>query len=86
MKIYDSVFSATDAEACRIVYNLFRLEKTKDKFQRQIGTDDCGAFAIAAATAIGFDSSVHIQQEKIWSHLLACFRKQYHFQLRLNND
>ena len=49
------------------------------KFQKQLGTDDCGAFAIAAATAIAFGinpSSVHFQQEKMRSHLLACFENQ----------
>ena len=49
------------------------------KFQKQIGTNDCGAFAIAAATAIAFGinpSSAHFQQKKMQSHILACFEKQ----------
>ena len=88
-KIYDSVFSATDAETCRTVYNIFQIGKKSKivfaKFQRQIGTDDCEAFAIAAATAIpaaiaiafGINpSGVHFQQEKMRSHILACFEKQ----------
>jgi len=83
VKIYDSLFSATDAETRRTIYNLFQIGKKPKivfaKYQRQIGTEDCGAFAIAVATAIAFGinpSSVYFQQEKMRSHLLACFEKQ----------
>ena len=71
MKVYDSLFSATDAETRRTIYNLFQIRKKPKiifaKFQKQLGTDDCGVFAIAAATAIAFGinpSSVHFQQER----------------------
>lgn len=49
------------------------------KFQKQLGTDDCGAFTIVVATAIAFGinpNSIHFQQGKMQSHLLACFEKQ----------
>ena len=46
--------------------------------RRQDGTNDCGVFAIAFATAIAFGqnpSRQNFQQEKMRSHLVNCFNK-----------
>ena len=82
IKIFDSVFTSTDAETHKIIVNLLQMTKnpkfTCAKIQRQIGTNDCGLFAIAVATSIAFGLNpvgVHFQQREMRHHLLGCFQK-----------
>ena len=55
VKVYGSVFNATEIEARKTFTNLFKLAKKPficEKFQKQIGHSDCGLFSIATTTAI----------------------------------
>jgi hypothetical protein len=49
-------------------------------FQRQVGSNDCGVFSIAAAVdlALGIDPcTVNYKQGEMRKHLLVCFKKQH---------
>ena len=56
--VYDSIFKKVDGETRKIIYNIFQLLPVSNvkvvKAQKQMGTKDCGLFAIAYATALAF--------------------------------
>lgn len=82
VEIYDSVFSSVSANTRNIVKNIFQPLLGKSprvqlvKTQKQIGSKDCGLFAIAMATAVlnGQDPKVvRFLQQSMRQHLMHCF-------------
>ena len=84
IKVYDSIYTTVAAETQEIIYNLFGNDGESDDdlvldvitMQKQVGGKDCGLFAIAVATAILFGKNIIntiFDQQKMRSHLLACF-------------
>ena len=50
---------------------------TMAEMSKQKGVNDCGVFAIAAATALAFDSDLlQVQQSRMREHLLICFERE----------
>ena len=81
VKVFDSFYTTIDEKTMEAIVNLFLLSDNPTlemvKIQKQKGSNDCGPYAIAVATAILHDVNLTITpfcQEKIWSHLLLCFR------------
>ena len=77
--VYDSIFNKVDGETREIICNVFRLLPVTNvkvvKAQKQMGTKDCGLFAIAYATALAFGqnpSKLKFRQESMRSHFVAC--------------
>ena len=78
LHLYDSVYSSVNEETREVINNLFDCsEIVLAKTQKQAGSKDCGAFAIAIATNILFDSSDSglVRQDTLRSHLLSCFEE-----------
>ena len=85
VEIYDSVYSSVNAKTRNIVKNLFQPISGKNprvqliKTQKQVGSHDCGLFAVAMATAIlnGHDpKTIRFHQQSMREHLIQCFEKQ----------
>lgn len=81
--IYDSVFSTVNNETAEVIKNLFEIrDKMRidiSKMQRQIGSQDCGIFAIAVSTVIlnGLDvSQITFSQKEMRGHLMSCFEAE----------
>ena len=80
MKIYDSVYCTIDRVTKVIIHNLFSASKAlKIKVlcpQKQVGTQDCGLFAIAYAISIAYGHGLtkKLDQQKMRHHLCTCFR------------
>lgn len=79
-----SLFKSVDEETKSIIFNLFQHDTASQpkiklvRSQQQKGTKDCGAFAIAMATAIALGrnpSSVTFRQEFMRAHLVDCLGK-----------
>ena len=78
IQIFDSLYSSVDKETQSIILNLFERngqpKLTMSKISKQEGVNDCGVFAIAAATALAFGSApVQLHQSGMRQHLLKCF-------------
>ena len=81
--VYDSLFAFLDKESIQVVENLFTCNNVKPsikmvKCQRQKGSKDCGVFAIAIATSLGFGlrpTRQVFKQDLMRSHLVNCFNK-----------
>ena len=78
IQIFDSLYSSVDKETQNIIFNLFESngqpKLTMSEISKQDGVNDCGVFAIAAATVLAFGSApVQLQQSGMRQHLLKCF-------------
>lgn len=75
--IYDSIFSVVADATKKVIRNLFKASEIEVmKTPKQTGSQDCGLFAIAYATALlnGIDvSNITFAQSKMREHLLSCF-------------
>ena len=77
--VYDSIFKNVDRETRKNICNIFQLLPVSNikvvKTKKQIGTKDCGLFAIAYATALALGqdpSKLSFHQESMRSHFVAC--------------
>ena len=77
--VYDSVFNYLDDDMVGIIRNLFCSYNIKMvECQKQHGSNDCGLFSIANATAIvnGIDpKKLKYMQGDMRTHLLQCFQQ-----------
>ena len=81
VKVHDSVFTYCDKETEKFISNLFQWNTTKllitvSRCRKQNGVVDCGLYAIAYSTAIGFGdnpSKLKFKQKALRSHLVNCF-------------
>ena len=77
--VYDSVFNFLDDDTVGIIRNLFGCDNVKMvECQKQHGSNDCGLFSIANATAIvnGIDpKKLKYIQSDMRTHLLQCFQQ-----------
>ena len=75
--VYDSVYNSVDDDTVGIIKNLFCCDNIKMvECQNQCGSNDCGLFSIAIATAIanGIDHiKLKYEQDDMRMHLLQCF-------------
>ena len=77
--IYDSVYSTVDEHTKQVILNLFDKSKTdivQVSVNQQVGSKDCGLFAIAIATSLLFGDDVEkikYRQHEMRSHLDSCF-------------
>ena len=82
--VYDSLFAFLDKESIRVVENLFTCDNVKPnikmvKCQKQKGSKDCGVYAIAIATSLGFGlrpTKQAFRQDLMRLHLVNCFNKK----------
>jgi hypothetical protein len=80
--VYDTLYSCVDQASAGIIRANFRctLQNIVMKpCQKQLGTSDCGPFAIAIATSLAFDEDVSTReycQEKLRGHILTCFENK----------
>ena len=77
--VYDSVFNSLGDDTVGIITNLFCCDNIKMvEYQKQCGSNDCGLFSIANATAIANDidpMNLKYIQSDIRMHLLQRFRQ-----------
>ena len=84
VKVYDSMFYSVDHATEKVVVNLFQytdiLPTIKiGRSQKQKGSNDCGIFAIAHATAIAFGiqpEKENMTQDMMRAHLVSCLSKE----------
>ena len=84
INVLDSLYSSVSSSAkLQISALLFTTHKqitlSFRDVQRQVGSSDCGLFAIAFATAIAFGldpGGILFDQQKLRQHLLDCFEKR----------
>ena len=80
VKVYDSLFHKLDKESKHSILNYLPKDnkiKLAGIAHKQIGSKDCGAFAIAYCTSLAFGKDPCKQrfvQEKMRHHLITCFR------------
>ena len=82
VNIYDSMFNKLDTETRITVKQMFGLKKADNinmvAMQCQKGSKDCGLFAIAVMTSLGFGedpSIVNYDQDNLRRHLIDCITK-----------
>ena len=80
--MFDSLYTSIDEDTKAIITNIFQVSDSPRvkyvKTQEQVGTNDCGLFAIATATAIAFGSdplSLTFNQGEMRRHLYLCFEE-----------
>ena len=80
--VYDFIFKNVDRETRKNICNIFQLLPISNvkvvKTLKQIGTKDCGLFAITYATALALGqdpSKLSFHQESMWSHFVACLEQ-----------
>ena len=78
--MYDSLYTdVDDGTKCKIE----KVLRSKIKFnmatvQKQVGSTDCGVFAVAFATSLAFGRSGFMpQQDRLRPHLQRCFEERY---------
>lgn len=86
VEMYDSIYTSVSVKTQNLVKNIFQpFPSSKNprlqlvKTQKQVGTQDCGLFAIAMATAIlnGHDTkTVRFRQQSMRDHLARCYEEQ----------
>lgn len=81
--MYDSVYDTVHDETAGVIINIFDIQdkaQIKQKMiQKQIGSSDCGLFAIAVATLLLHNpsvdmSSINFCQQQMRDHMLVCFQ------------
>ena len=77
--VYDSIFNNVDKETRKIICTIFQQLPVSNvkvmKAQKQMGTKDCGLFAIANAVALALGQNLsksRFRQESMRSHFVAC--------------
>ena len=78
IEVFDSLYTTIDKETEKVIFEAFETEDkpklTMSKMSQQKGSNDCGVFAIAAATALAFGLvPIPLQQSLMREHLLKCF-------------
>jgi len=78
IEIFDSLYASVHKDTQNIIIYLFECTGIPvlkmSETSKQEGVNDCGVFAIAAATALAFGSDpVQVQQSCMRDHLLNCF-------------
>ena len=83
VKIYDSIYNSVEEETKGVVMNLFHLSDDPNfqvvETQKQVGSEDCGLFAIATTTAILFGvcmTGIEFNQHQMRLHCMKCFDRQ----------
>lgn len=85
VRVFDSLFKNCDKETEAVIRRLYQRDTENiriimSRCQKQIGSKDCGLFAIAFAVALVFNqhttSKLKFNQPKMRSHLVECFTKQ----------
>ena len=84
VKVYDSAFHSIDYATEKVIVNLFQYTDTLPtiklgRLQKQKGSNDCGVFAIACATAIAFGAQPEKQnltQNMMRAHLVNCLSSE----------
>ena len=77
--VYDSVYSSLDQSAAISIQRIFRCSPSHikvDSVQKQRGSNDCGVYAIAYATAVAFGqdlTEVTFHQPSMRKHLVSCY-------------
>ena len=81
--IFDSLYASIDVDTKAVITNIFQVSDSPmvkyAKTQKQASTNDCGLFAIAAATVIplGSDpSSLTFNHGAMKQHLYWCFEEE----------
>ena len=80
--VYDSMYCNTQVKKVVAVFLFTKLPRITSKFvdvQMQCGTQDCGPFAAAFATALCFGKQpgqLNFYQDQMRSHLLHCLESQ----------
>ena len=80
IEIFDSLYASVHKDSRNTIMNLFESScvpvLTMAEMSKQEGVNDCGVFAIAAATALAFGSDpLQVQQSRMREHLLICFER-----------
>ena len=72
--IYDSMFDSVDANTTSILKQLFGLvEVVVNNDRKQVGTEDCGVFAIAGCICLAEENMPrNYDQSKMRQHLVKC--------------
>ena len=78
IKIFDSLYTSVHKDTQNIILSLLETNGkpriTMAEMSKQEGMNDCGVFAIAAATALAFGlAPVQLQKSGMRGHLLKCF-------------
>ena len=81
VNIYDSKYSSPIMTTVDLILDLIKCEQdtvtiNSVKMQEQLGSDACGVFAVAVATALCHKedpSTIQWNQNLMWQHILECF-------------
>ena len=81
---YDSSYTSLSTEAEKIIFKLlptttYKIDIEIMKMTKQVGSSDCGLYALAVATALAFridPTAITFNQDDMRSHLSECFEKQ----------
>ena len=77
VKVYDSVFSSITDETSKVILTMLGKESTGsitvEITPKQLGTKDCGLFAIAIATTLATgEKTLMYDHAKMRAHLVKC--------------
>ena len=79
INVYDSLYKSIDKDTKQAILNMFKkvgqVKINSVNMQTQRGGTDCGVFAIAIATFLGYGddpTKLKFQQENLREHLLKC--------------
>ena len=80
--MYDSLFDDIDDSTKQKMEKTFafKVKFISCKVQKQKGIKDCGLFAVAFATSIGYghgNADFEFEQSKMCVHLSECLKKQH---------
>ena len=76
--VYDSVYSSLDQSSAKLIQRIFHCSSCNIRIecvQKQCGSNDCGVYAIAYATAVAFGqdpTKVTFHQLSMRKHLVSC--------------
>ena len=77
--VYDSVYSSLDQSTAKSIQRIFHCNPCHirvESVQKQYGSNDCGMYAIAYATAIAFGqdpTKLRFHQPSMRKHLVSCY-------------
>ena len=78
--IYDSLYTTVDQGTVRLLHKMFgkKTALSMQSIQKQVGSKDCGLFALAVSTAVacGVDPmKILFDQSQMRHHLVTCYEK-----------
>ena len=78
--IYDSLYTTVDQGTMRLLQKMFgkKIALSMQSIQKQVGSKDCGLFALAVSTAIACSidpTKILFDQSKMRHHLIICYEK-----------